>query len=53
MENESNTKISVTNLNLYYGENHALKNVSMKIRNRAVTAFIGPSGNAELGASLS
>lgn len=44
MENESNTKISVTNLNLYYGENHALKNVSMKIRNRAVTAFIGPSG---------
>ena len=44
MENESNTKISVTNLNLYYGENHALKNVSMKIRNRAVTAFTGPSG---------
>ena len=38
------TKISVRNLNLYYGENHALKNVSMDIRANAITAFIGPSG---------
>lgn len=37
-------KISVRNLDLYYGANHALKNVSMEIRDRAVTAFIGPSG---------
>ena len=37
-------KISVENLNLYYGTNHALKDVNMKIRNHAVTAFIGPSG---------
>ena len=38
------TKISVHNLNLFYGENHALKNVSMDIKERAITAFIGPSG---------
>lgn len=37
-------KISVRNLDLYYGAKHALKNVSMEIRDRAVTAFIGPSG---------
>ena len=39
-----NTKICVENLDLYYGENHALKNVSMNIRENAITAFIGPSG---------
>lgn len=39
-----NTKISVKNLNLYYGENHALKNVSMDIKKNAITALIGPSG---------
>ncbi len=38
------TKISTENLNLYYGENHALKSVSMEIKEKAVTAFIGPSG---------
>lgn len=37
-------KIKVENLNLYYGENHALKDVSMDIQENAVTAFIGPSG---------
>ena len=37
-------KVKVENLNLYYGENHALKNVSMDIQENAVTAFIGPSG---------
>lgn len=37
-------KVKVENLNLYYGENHALKDVSMDIRENAVTAFIGPSG---------
>ena len=37
-------KISVNKLNLYYGENHALKDVSMDIRKNAITAFIGPSG---------
>ena len=40
----SDTKISVKNLNLHYGKNHALKNINMNIRPNAVTAFIGPSG---------
>ncbi len=39
-----NTKIKVENLNLYYGQNHALKNVTMDIYENMVTAFIGPSG---------
>ena len=39
-----NIKISVKDLNLYYGQNHALKNVSMDIMEHKVTAFIGPSG---------
>lgn len=38
------SKISVYDLNLYYGSNHALKNVSMEIPKQEVTAFIGPSG---------
>lgn len=38
------SKISVKDLNLHYGTNHALKNVSMEIRDREITAFIGPSG---------
>ena len=41
---ENKVKISTQNLNLYYGENHALKNVNMDIRENAITAFIGPSG---------
>ena len=38
------TKIHVQDLNLYYGENHALKGVNMDIQEKAITAFIGPSG---------
>ena len=38
------TKISVRALDLYYGENHALKDVNMDIKEKAITAFIGPSG---------
>ncbi len=41
---ENDVKMSIKNLNLYYGENHALKDVSMEIRKNAITAFIGPSG---------
>lgn len=37
-------KVKVENLNLYYGENHALKDVNMDIQENVVTAFIGPSG---------
>lgn len=41
---EKNVKIKVRDLNLYYGENHALKSVNMDIKENSVTAFIGPSG---------
>ena len=40
----TDTKITVRDLNLYYGDNHALKKVNMNIRENAITAFIGPSG---------
>lgn len=36
--------IFVKNLNLYYGDFQALKNVNMDIKKNKVTAFIGPSG---------
>ncbi len=38
------TKISTKNLNLWYGENHALKNINLDIEAGSITAFIGPSG---------
>ncbi|MEQ9038470.1 MAG: phosphate ABC transporter ATP-binding protein PstB [Silicimonas sp.] len=38
------TKISARNVNVFYGDNHAIKNVSVEIEDKAVTAFIGPSG---------
>ena len=37
-------KISVRNLNFYYGRVQALFNISLDIQERVVTAFIGPSG---------
>jgi phosphate transport system ATP-binding protein len=37
-------KITARNVNVYYGEKHALKDVSIDIPENAVTAFIGPSG---------
>ena len=37
-------KISAKDVNVHYGDKHALKNVSIDIRPREVTAFIGPSG---------
>ncbi|MDR8336200.1 ATP-binding cassette domain-containing protein, partial [Acinetobacter baumannii] len=37
-------KISVRNLNFYYGKFHALKNINLDITKNQVTAFIGPSG---------
>jgi len=37
-------KIEIRNLNLHYGENHALKNINMDIQKNGITAFIGPSG---------
>lgn len=38
------TKIKAENLNLYYGSNHALKDINMDISEKEITAFIGPSG---------
>lgn len=38
------SKIISKNLNLWYGEKHALKNISMEIPEKKITALIGPSG---------
>lgn len=38
------TEIEVRDLNLWYGENHALHDISIDIPKNSVTAFIGPSG---------
>jgi phosphate transport system ATP-binding protein len=37
-------KLSIRNLNFYYGKFHALRNINLEIPERKVTAFIGPSG---------
>ena len=39
-----NSKISVKNLDFYYGKFHALKGINLEIPEKKVTAFIGPSG---------
>ncbi len=36
--------IKVNNLNLYYGQNHALKDINIGIEKNQITALIGPSG---------
>lgn len=38
------SKISIKNMNLYYGDFHALKDVNLEIEANKITAFIGPSG---------
>lgn len=38
------TKISARDVNVYYGDTHAIKNVNVEIDSNTVTAFIGPSG---------
>lgn len=38
------TKIKIEDVNLYYGDFQALKNVNMNINEKEITAFIGPSG---------
>jgi ABC-type phosphate transport system ATPase subunit len=37
-------KISIRNLNFYYDQSKALKNINLPLYERTVTAFIGPSG---------
>ncbi|MFC4553058.1 MULTISPECIES: phosphate ABC transporter ATP-binding protein PstB [Halorussus] len=43
-EFEGAPKLSVSDLDVYYGNDHALKSVSMDIPENSVTALIGPSG---------
>lgn len=40
----SKSKFSISDMELYYGEFHALKNIALEIQPNEVTAFIGPSG---------
>lgn len=44
MENESNYKFVVNNLDLWYGSFQALKGISLNIAKNEITALIGPSG---------
>jgi phosphate transport system ATP-binding protein len=44
VQNVAQPHIIVENLNLWYGEKQALKNISLKIPRNSVTALIGPSG---------
>ena len=37
-------KLKIENVDLYYGEFQALKNINMNIQENEITAFIGPSG---------
>jgi phosphate transport system ATP-binding protein len=41
---ERNPKISAKGIDVFYGDKHAIKNLSITIPDRAVSAFIGPSG---------
>lgn len=44
MDLENRTKIRVNDLDLYYGEKQALKDINIEIKENEVTALIGPSG---------
>ncbi|SCP96480.1 phosphate ABC transporter ATP-binding protein PstB [Anaerobium acetethylicum] len=44
MEVNKKPKFEVNNLNLFYGDFQALKNINMNISSNEITAFIGPSG---------
>ncbi|AFS78298.1 phosphate ABC transporter ATP-binding protein PstB [Gottschalkia acidurici 9a] len=44
MSNNKKSKISVKNLDLFYGEFHALKDINIDIEENKITALIGPSG---------
>jgi phosphate transport system ATP-binding protein len=44
MKEQKETKVHVHDLSVFYGSNKALKNISMDIPDKKVTAFIGPSG---------
>ncbi|WP_438960208.1 phosphate ABC transporter ATP-binding protein PstB [Nereida sp.] len=41
---DQDTKISTSNVQVYYGDSRAIKDVNVEIADKTVTAFIGPSG---------
>ncbi len=43
-ENKNNIKVNVKELNLWYGDNHALHNITVPLYENKITALIGPSG---------
>ncbi len=44
MSTQQDTKISAKGVQVYYADNHAIKDVNVEIADKTVTAFIGPSG---------
>ena len=42
--NREKVKVDIKDLSFYYGASKALKNISLPLMERKVTAFIGPSG---------
>ena len=44
MSTEQDIKISAKGVQVYYADNHAIKDVNVEIDDKTVTAFIGPSG---------
>jgi phosphate transport system ATP-binding protein len=44
VDEDPTVKVKADDVNVYYGDKHALKSVSIDIPARSVTAFIGPSG---------
>lgn len=43
-ETQNDTIITVRNLNLWYGQHHALKDINFNVEEHKITALIGPSG---------
>jgi len=44
VQGDTRPKVTVRDLNFYYGEHHALKKINLNLAANRVTAFIGPSG---------
>ena len=44
VQNADQTKIDIRDLSFYYGDHQSLKNITLPLMDRKVTAFIGPSG---------
>lgn len=44
IDENQNIIFNIKDVNLYYGDNHTLKNINLEIKEKKVTAFIGPSG---------